>query len=141
MRLFNLPKNYRYIKNDKTYYRLSKTIQATNSIDFDRTTNFMFTVKFTNISTVSCLGNEPFTKVYQLVTCGNDHYVKLWEITVIQSKCETSNVKISLCRIMEKHSSALTCVCFNANGLFIASSGLDKTAVIWETVRNKRNNR
>ncbi|XP_033185923.2 WD repeat, SAM and U-box domain-containing protein 1 isoform X1 [Bombus vancouverensis nearcticus] len=82
-------------------------------------------------------GNEPFTKVYQLVTCGNDHYVKLWEITVIQSKCETSTVKISLCRIMEKHSSALTCVCFNANGLFIASSGLDKTAVIWETDTGK----
>ncbi|XP_071867920.1 uncharacterized protein isoform X3 [Bombus fervidus] len=82
-------------------------------------------------------GNEPVTKVYQLVTCGNDHYVKLWEVTVIQSKCETSTVKISLCRIMEKHSSALTCVCFNANGLFIASSGLDKTAVIWETDTGK----
>ncbi|XP_050590838.1 WD repeat, SAM and U-box domain-containing protein 1-like isoform X2 [Bombus affinis] len=83
------------------------------------------------------IANEPFTKVYQLVTCGNDHYVKLWEVTVIQSKCETSTVKISLSRIMEKHSSALTCVCFNANGLFIASSGLDKTAVIWETDTGK----
>lgn len=125
------------IKHTIVFQKRSKPRIRLTSI----TTNFMFTVKFTNISTVSCLGNEPFTKVYQLVTCGNDHYVKLWEITVIQSKCETSTVKISLCRIMEKHSSALTCVCFNANGLFIASSGLDKTAVIWETVRNKRNNR
>lgn len=81
--------------------------------------------------------NEPFTKLYQLVTCGNDHYVKLWEVTVIQTKCETSAVKINLCRVMEKHSSALTCVCFNANGLFIASSGLDKTTVIWETDSGK----
>ncbi|XP_017753364.1 PREDICTED: WD repeat, SAM and U-box domain-containing protein 1-like isoform X2 [Eufriesea mexicana] len=83
--------------------------------------------------------NEPFTKLYELVTCGNDHYVKLWEIIVIQSKCETQSsiVKINLCRIMEKHSNALTCVCFNTNGLFIGSSSFDKTAVIWETNSGK----
>lgn len=85
------------------------------------------------------ISNDPLTKLYQLVTCGNDHCVKLWEITIIQSKCETqpSSVNINLCRIMEKHSSALTCVCFNVNGLFIASSSLDKTAVIWETNSGK----
>ena len=38
---------------------------------------------------------------------------------------------------MEKHSSALTCVRFSANGLYIASSGLDKRAVIWETCSGK----
>ncbi|CAK9819292.1 WD repeat, SAM and U-box domain-containing protein 1 [Anthophora quadrimaculata] len=83
--------------------------------------------------------NEPFTKLYQLVTCGNDHYVKLWEITTVQSKCdiEPSIAKINLCRIMEKHSSALTCVRFNANGLYIASTGLDETAMIWETNSGK----
>ncbi|XP_053982976.1 WD repeat, SAM and U-box domain-containing protein 1-like isoform X1 [Hylaeus volcanicus] len=83
--------------------------------------------------------NEPFTQQYQLVTCGNDHCVKLWEITVIQAKCETqpSIVKIDICRVMEKHSSALTCVRFNSNGLYIVSSGLDKTAVIWETSTGK----
>ncbi|XP_043263892.1 WD repeat, SAM and U-box domain-containing protein 1-like [Colletes gigas] len=78
--------------------------------------------------------NEPFTQLYQLVTCGNDHCVKLWEVTAVQAKCEASfTAQINICRIMEKHSSALTCVRFSANGLYIGSSGLDKTAVIWET--------
>lgn len=82
-------------------------------------------------------GNEPYTKLYQLVSCGNDHDVKLWEVTVSQNKCEAqpSTATVQLCRVMEKHSSALTCVRFSSNGLYIASCGLDKTAVIWETVR------
>lgn len=81
-------------------------------------------------------GNEPYTKLYQLVSCGNDHDVKLWEVTVSQNKCEAqpSTATVQLCRVMEKHSSALTCVRFSSNGLYIASCGLDKTAVIWETV-------
>ncbi|KAK2589010.1 hypothetical protein KPH14_001855 [Odynerus spinipes] len=84
-------------------------------------------------------GNEPFTKVYQLVTCGNDHNVKLWEVIVSQEKCVTqpNSASINLYRVMEKHSSALTCVRFSANGLYIASSGLDKTAIIWETNTGK----
>lgn len=55
-----------------------------------------------------------------------------------QNKCETqpSTATVQLCRVMEKHSSALTCVRFSNNGLYIASSGLDKTAVIWETVKS-----
>lgn len=54
----------------------------------------------------------------------------------MQDKCDTQPItaSIELCRIMEKHSSALTCVRFSSNGLYIASSGLDKTVVIWETV-------
>lgn len=85
-------------------------------------------------------GNEPYTKLYQLVSCGNDHDVKLWEITVSQNKCEAqpSTATVELCRVMEKHSSALTCVRFSSNGLYIASCGLDKTAVIWETVKLNR---
>lgn len=82
-------------------------------------------------------GNEPYTKLYQLVTCGNDHDVKLWEVTVSQNKCETqpSTATVQLFRVMQKHSSALTCVRFSNNGLYIASTSLDKTAVIWETVK------
>ncbi|XP_076285183.1 WD repeat, SAM and U-box domain-containing protein 1 isoform X2 [Lasioglossum baleicum] len=82
---------------------------------------------------------EPFTKLYHLVTCGNDHCVKLWEVTVIQAKCQAQafTAKINICRILEKHSSALTCVRFNSNGLYVVSSGLDKTAVIWETSTGK----
>lgn len=82
------------------------------------------------------LGNEPLTKLYQLVTCGNDHDVKLWEITVVQAKREIQpfTAKIIICRIMEKHSSALTCIRFSANGLYVVSSSLDKTTIIWETV-------
>ena len=82
-------------------------------------------------------GNEPFAKLYQLVTCGNDSRVKLWEVKVMQDKCDTQpmTATIELCRIMEKHSSALTCVRFSSNGIYTASSGLDKTVVIWETVR------
>lgn len=53
----------------------------------------------------------------------------------IKSKVQSFTAKIDICRIMEKHSSALTCVRFSSNGLYIVSSGLDKTAVIWETVR------
>ncbi|XP_043686565.1 WD repeat, SAM and U-box domain-containing protein 1-like [Vespula pensylvanica] len=84
-------------------------------------------------------GSESFTKVYQLVTCGNDHNVKLWEVMVIQEKVETqpNSATINLYRVMEKHSSALTCVRFSSNGLYIASSGLDKTAIIWETSTGK----
>lgn len=97
-------------------------------------TNILF---LHNIIIYIIAGNEPYTKLYQLVSCGNDHNVKLWEVTVSQNKCETqpSTAIIQLCRVMEKHSSALTCVRFSSNGLYIASTGLDKTAVIWETVR------
>ena len=90
------------------------------------------------INNVIIAGNEPYTKLYQLVTCGNDHDVKLWEVTVSQNKCEAqpSTATVQLCRVMEKHSSALTCVRFSSNGLYIASCGLDKTTVIWEAVRD-----
>ncbi|TGZ53321.1 WD repeat, SAM and U-box domain-containing protein 1 [Temnothorax longispinosus] len=83
---------------------------------------------FSTFQEVTC--NEPYTKLYQLVSCGNDHDVKLWEVTVSQNKCEAqpSTATVQLCRVMEKHSSALTCVRFSSNGLYIASCGLDKTA-------------
>ncbi|XP_076241423.1 uncharacterized protein LOC143183650 isoform X2 [Calliopsis andreniformis] len=82
---------------------------------------------------------EPFAKLYRLVTCGNDHCVKLWKITVVRTKSAVQPfaADISISRIMEKHSSALTCVRFDANGSYIASSGLDKTTVIWETNTGK----
>ena len=82
-------------------------------------------------------GNEPYAKLYQLVTCGNDHSVKLWEVRVMQEKCDTrgTTASINLCRIMEKHSSALTCVRLSYNGIYTASCGLDKSTIIWETVR------
>ncbi|XP_031788789.1 WD repeat, SAM and U-box domain-containing protein 1 isoform X1 [Nasonia vitripennis] len=86
-------------------------------------------------STQEITSNEPFARLYQLVTCGNDSRVKLWEVKVTQDKCDTQPItaSIELCRIMEKHSSALTCVRFSSNGLYTASSGLDKTVVLWET--------
>ncbi|KMQ94861.1 wd sam and u-box domain-containing protein 1 [Lasius niger] len=92
---------------------------------------------FSTFQEVTC--NEPYTKLYQLVSCGNDHDVKLWEVIVSQNKCEAqpSTAIVQLCRVMEKHSSALTCVRFSSNGLYIASCGLDKTAVIWETSSGK----
>ncbi|KAG7206559.1 hypothetical protein KM043_000247 [Ampulex compressa] len=82
---------------------------------------------------------EPFGKTYRLITCGNDHAVKLWEIKVTQEKCEMqpSTVSVNPCKVMEKHSSALTCVRFSANGQYIGSTSLDKTAVIWETKTGK----
>lgn len=80
--------------------------------------------------------NEQFTKLYYLVTCGNDHTVKLWEVSVSQNKSDThpSVASINLYRTMEKHSSTLTCVRFNSSGTYIVSSGLDKASVIWEMV-------
>ncbi|XP_043288642.1 uncharacterized WD repeat-containing protein alr2800-like [Venturia canescens] len=79
--------------------------------------------------------NGPFSKLYQLATCGNDHSVKLWEVSVIQDKCEgrPTTANITLVRLLERHSNAITCVRFSSNGLYIASSGLDKTTVIWES--------
>ncbi|XP_043472467.1 WD repeat, SAM and U-box domain-containing protein 1-like isoform X1 [Leptopilina heterotoma] len=84
-------------------------------------------------------GNEPLSKLYQLVTCGNDHSVKLWEVRVAESKCNTANsvASINLCRVLEKHSSALTCVRLSSNGMYTASCGLDKTTIIWETDTGK----
>ncbi|KAL7306022.1 hypothetical protein TKK_0001488 [Trichogramma kaykai] len=78
--------------------------------------------------------NEPFSKLYQLLTCGNDNRVKLWEVKVMQDKAEAQpmSASIELCRVLEKHSSALTCVRFSSNGMYAASSGLDKTCVVWE---------
>lgn len=80
--------------------------------------------------------DEILEKIFQLVTCGNDHYVKLWEVRVVQGKNELfpTMATLILSKVLEKHSSALTCVRFNSNGSYIASSGLDKTIVIWETV-------
>lgn len=75
-------------------------------------------------------------KKYQIVTCGNDHNVKLWDITIIEGKMQnhSTTASITLVKVLEKHSSALMCVKFNFNGAYIISSGLDKSAVIWETV-------
>lgn len=83
------------------------------------------------------VGNEPFAKSYLLVTCGNDRCVKMWRLTVTPTKNEARAfaAEMNIYRIMEKHGSSLTCVRFSANGSYIASSGLDKTTVIWETVR------
>lgn len=78
-------------------------------------------------------------KRYRLVTCGNDHCVKLWEITVPGRTKGSAGLgrsrdsKIRLKKILERHTSALTCVRFSANGRYIASCGLDKTTVLWET--------
>ncbi|XP_034952445.1 WD repeat, SAM and U-box domain-containing protein 1-like [Chelonus insularis] len=74
-------------------------------------------------------------RTYQLVTCGNDHNVKLWHVKTVEGKSESQKVRasISLVKVLEKHSSALMCVKFSSNGMYIVSSGLDKTAVIWET--------
>ncbi|XP_063976386.1 WD repeat, SAM and U-box domain-containing protein 1-like [Diachasmimorpha longicaudata] len=82
--------------------------------------------------------NEPLEKLYQLVTCGNDHIVKLWDVRVIQGKGDNAvSASIVLARVLEKHSSALTCVRFSSNGAYIASCGLDKTIVLWETISAK----
>ncbi|XP_033208709.1 WD repeat, SAM and U-box domain-containing protein 1-like isoform X2 [Belonocnema kinseyi] len=83
--------------------------------------------------------NDPFAKLYQLITCGNDHIVKLWEVRVAQEKCNPkgSVASINLCRTMEKHSSALTCVRISSNGMYTASSSLDKTTIVWETDTGK----
>ncbi|KAF7996737.1 hypothetical protein HCN44_002383 [Aphidius gifuensis] len=82
---------------------------------------------------------EILEKIFQLVTCGNDHYVKLWEVRVVQGKNELfpTMASLVLSKVLEKHSSALTCVRFNSSGSYIASSGLDKTTVIWETESGK----
>ncbi|XP_011497055.1 PREDICTED: WD repeat, SAM and U-box domain-containing protein 1-like [Ceratosolen solmsi marchali] len=88
---------------------------------------------FSSIQEVT--NNEPFIKLYHLVTCGNDNHVKLWAVKVTKTKCECYSVSatIELCRIMDKHSCALTCVRFSSNGLYTASTGLDKSIIIWET--------
>ncbi|XP_015111511.1 WD repeat, SAM and U-box domain-containing protein 1 [Diachasma alloeum] len=83
--------------------------------------------------------NYPLEKLYHLVTCGNDHFVKLWDVRVVQDKGDVNAVlaSITLFRVLEKHSSALTCVRFSSNGAYIASCGLDKSIVIWETISAK----
>ncbi|KAH0553602.1 hypothetical protein KQX54_002629 [Cotesia glomerata] len=78
-------------------------------------------------------------KSYQLVTCGNDHDVKLWDVKVVEGKTQTQPItaSIMLSKVFQRHSSALTCVRFSSNGAYIVSSGLDKIAVIWDTNTGK----
>ncbi|OXU21700.1 hypothetical protein TSAR_012428 [Trichomalopsis sarcophagae] len=107
-------------------------------------------------STQEITSNEPFARLYQLVTCGNDSRVKLWEVKVTQDKCDTQPItaSIELCRIMEKHSSALTCntgriiavlsghnryvacCAFSKNGNLLATGSNDKRVIVWDLTGN-----
>ncbi|XP_023289157.1 WD repeat, SAM and U-box domain-containing protein 1 [Orussus abietinus] len=89
---------------------------------------------FSPVQEVICV--EPFTKLYQLVTCGNDHNVKIWNVHVVQEKCEQQprTASITLNQILEKHGSTLTCTRFSTSGLYLASTSLDKTTIIWDAV-------
>ncbi|XP_057328028.1 WD repeat, SAM and U-box domain-containing protein 1-like isoform X2 [Microplitis mediator] len=123
-------------------------VDSSGSQSFDQSINVFATVDDAHdlgvvccdFSTCQTITNDRIIeKTYQLVTCGNDHDVKLWDVRVAEGKTQTQPItaSISLVRVFEKHSSALTCVRFSSNGTYIVSSGLDKIAVIWETNTGK----
>lgn len=80
--------------------------------------------------------NNPLVKIYTLATSGNDHVIKLWQITYqITPKHlgELGEINIEQINELEGHESAITCVKYSANSVLLASTSLDKSIKLWNT--------
>ncbi|KAF5304797.1 hypothetical protein FQR65_LT07814 [Abscondita terminalis] len=79
--------------------------------------------------------NDPLIKIYTLATSGNSQDIKIWAITtrtkpkVKMSRCQVS-IENTGCFI--GHKSAITCIKYHNNGIYLISCGLDKLVKIWD---------
>ncbi|XP_075219196.1 WD repeat, SAM and U-box domain-containing protein 1-like isoform X2 [Lycorma delicatula] len=76
--------------------------------------------------------------VYRLVSCGTDHLIRMWDVTVSEVlDGQEANGIIEPFRSLVGHSSAVTSVHFNPTGSLIVSSSLDKTARLWDVTSQR----
>ncbi|KAK4885802.1 hypothetical protein RN001_002073 [Aquatica leii] len=79
--------------------------------------------------------NDPLIKIYTLATSGNSQDIKQWSITTRTKpklKMSRSQVSIENTGCFIGHKSAVTCIKYHSNGMFLISCGLDKYVKIWD---------
>uniref|UniRef100_A0A1L8DNJ1 Putative wd40 domain protein n=1 Tax=Nyssomyia neivai TaxID=330878 RepID=A0A1L8DNJ1_9DIPT len=101
------------------------------------------------------------TSIYTLVTCGTDHYLKIWRLFVVhgvygdeerrtklipQTPQEhicgastiycTERMNAECVLTINAHGSSVTCARFNSTGTLLVSSSLDRMVKIWDMQGN-----
>ncbi|KAL4149687.1 hypothetical protein QTP88_003568 [Uroleucon formosanum] len=90
-------------------------------------------VNSADISTVTTITNKG--KMYSALTCGNDHLVKIWQLTLWKKNAGSHQCAVEMVQSLKGHSSTVTSVCFGgANNTVFASTSMDKTTRIWQMV-------
>ncbi|XP_059616079.1 WD repeat, SAM and U-box domain-containing protein 1-like isoform X2 [Phlebotomus argentipes] len=105
--------------------------------------------------------SDPRTSIYTLVTCGSDHYLRIWRLFVVRGKHEdeerrtrlipqtpqehicgsatiycTERMNAECVQSINAHGSSVTCVRFNESGTLLVSSSLDRMVKIWDMQGN-----
>ncbi|GAB0093854.1 WD repeat, SAM and U-box domain-containing protein 1 [Sergentomyia squamirostris] len=108
--------------------------------------------------------NDPSDKrtaIYTLVTCGTDHYIKMWRLFVIRGEYSdderrtklvpqtqqehvsgtstiycTERMNAECVLTVNSHGSSVTCVRFNGSGTLLISCSLDRMVKIWDLQGN-----
>lgn len=73
-------------------------------------------------------------KVYSALTCGNDHLVKIWQLTLWKKSEASHQCAVEIVRVLNGHSSTVTSVCFADGGTLFASTSMDKTTRLWQVI-------
>ena len=72
------------------------------------------------------LGDGGVGKLCLMASCGQDHSVKLWNVTL------GIDYDIELLRVLEGHSASVMCVRISTTAGLIASASGDKTVRLWD---------
>lgn len=78
-------------------------------------------------------------KEYSALTCGNDHLVKIWKLTLWKKSASSHQCAVEMLRSLRGHSSTVTSVCFDDSGLLFASTSMDKTTRLWQVLEKYYN--
>ncbi|VVC34911.1 Hypothetical protein CINCED_3A006655 [Cinara cedri] len=73
-------------------------------------------------------------KVYTMLTCGNDHLVKIWQLTLWKTATCSHQCTVEMVRPLKGHSSSVTSLCFDEAGKMFASTSMDKTTRLWRMI-------
>lgn len=76
-------------------------------------------------------------KEYCALTCGNDHMVKMWQLTLWKRSASSHQCAVELIRSLKGHSSTVTSVCFSDGGTLFASTSMDKTTRLWQVIKQE----
>lgn len=71
-------------------------------------------------------------KEYSVLTCGNDHLVKIWRLVLWKRSASSHQCAVEMIRSLKSHSSSVTSVCFDNSGAMFASTSMDKTTILWQ---------